>query len=223
MNGNIFKDIAIFCVGAAAGSLITWKIVKTKYEQLADEEIESVKDAYKRRAAIKEEAKDDDHIRELKKKVADLKIEQTQPKEYDDIRSRYAPAPSDTQYDEEEDDEDEDEDEEDENMNEPYSIPPEELGLANGYGDKDSLVVSLDYFADGVLADEQGKVVEDADELVGKDFATHFGEYEDDAAYIRNDRIQTDFEILKDGRTYEQACADVKAFEESESQDEEGD
>ena len=39
-------------------------------------------------------------------------------------------------------------------------------------------------------------------ETIGKDSLTHFGEYEDDSVFVRNDRLKADYEILMDQRTY---------------------
>lgn len=38
--------------------------------------------------------------------------------------------------------------------------------------------------------------------MVGLDYYTHFGEYEDDSVYIRNDAMKCDFEILADNRKF---------------------
>lgn len=46
---NKLGEVLIFAAGAAIGSLITWKIVKTKYERIAEEEIESVKNVFSRK------------------------------------------------------------------------------------------------------------------------------------------------------------------------------
>ena len=43
---NTFKNVLIFAAGAFIGSAVTWKLVKTKYEKIAQEEIDSVKDFY---------------------------------------------------------------------------------------------------------------------------------------------------------------------------------
>ena len=40
-----FINVLVFAAGAAIGSAVTWKVVKTKYERFAQEEIESVKEA----------------------------------------------------------------------------------------------------------------------------------------------------------------------------------
>ena len=55
---------------------------------------------------------------------------------------------------------------------------------------------TLRYYKDGVLLDESNNPVEDVEETVGEDFADHFGEYEEDSVYIRNDAIKSYFEIL---------------------------
>ena len=40
------KVIFSFLIGATVGSVTTWKLLKTKYEQIAQEEIDSLKDVY---------------------------------------------------------------------------------------------------------------------------------------------------------------------------------
>ena len=37
MNKSTLSNIVIFAVGAAIGSAVTWKLLKTKYEQIAQE------------------------------------------------------------------------------------------------------------------------------------------------------------------------------------------
>ena len=44
---NALINLAMLAVGAAIGSAVTWKLVKTKYEQLAQEEIDSVKQIFR--------------------------------------------------------------------------------------------------------------------------------------------------------------------------------
>ena len=79
----------------------------------------------------------------------------------------------------------------------PYVIEPEEFDTL-GYK-----TVSLNYYDDGVLTYENDDIIENVDELVGRDSLSHFGEYESDAVYVRNDTLKTDFEILADTRRYE--------------------
>ena len=47
------KNLLYFVTGAAIGSVVTWKLIEKKYKDLADEEIESVKETFKNRKQIK--------------------------------------------------------------------------------------------------------------------------------------------------------------------------
>ena len=89
-------------------------------------------------------------------------------------------------------------------MKKPYVISPEEFDTKDGYK-----TVSLSYYADGVLADDYDEVVEDVEKMVGKESLNHFGEYEDDSVFVRNDRMRTDFEILRDLRNYSDVVGEM--------------
>lgn len=89
--------------------------------------------------------------------------------------------------------------EEDESMAyEPYAISPEDSG------ESDYTQINLTYYSDGTLADDEDEILEDIANTVGVDFASHFGEYEDDTVFIRNDRLKCEYEIQRDNRTYEE-------------------
>ena len=92
-------------------------------------------------------------------------------------------------------------------VEEPYVISPEEFGEMYDYEK-----ISLTYFADGVLADDADEAIEDVDEIVGSDALNHFGEYEDDSVYVRDDRKMVDYEILLDTRNYEDFIAKEKPY-----------
>ena len=77
-------------------------------------------------------------------------------------------------------------------MEKPYVISPEEFGEDENYE-----LSSLTYYSDGTLTDGYDNIIENVDFVVGKDFASHFGEYEDDSIFIKNDETQTYYEILK--------------------------
>ncbi|HZK46450.1 MAG TPA: hypothetical protein VFC64_00760, partial [Atopostipes sp.] len=79
----------------------------------------------------------------------------------------------------------------------PYVIPPEEFGEFDNYEK-----IGLTYYADQVLTDDDDKSVEDIEDTVGFDSLNHFGEYEDDSVFVRNDRLKCDYEILLDQRNY---------------------
>lgn len=82
---------------------------------------------------------------------------------------------------------------------EPYVISPDEYGDDNGYEQ-----ISLVYYADNTLADEDDRVMdeEEIERVVGMDSLTRFGEYEDDTVFVRNDALKCEYEIMLDQRTY---------------------
>lgn len=188
------KNLLCFVAGAAIGSIVTWKLIEKKYKDLADEEIESVKETFKNRKP--RITKDD-----VKEKVEKVINKYKEPKEIvEDIvtAERYSIE------NEEEIDED-DESNYTVNINNdievvtPYVITPEQFGEYNEYGTK-----TLTYYADNVLTDEIDNPIT-SDEMVimiGPDALDHFGEYEDDSVYIRDEMNEMDYEILKSEKKF---------------------
>lgn len=188
----MLSKVFIFVAGAAIGSVATWKFVKTKYEQIAEEEIESMREYYHgklnnladeagERAAEGFEDGLDNPKEENKEKAAEEAM--SAMADYRKYASVYKSN--------------DEKEEEDEMKNKPYVISPTEFGEA-GYEQ-----VSLRYYADGVLVyDEDDEPVEDIDDLVGEESLKHFGEYEDDSVFVRDDVHKVDFEILKDLGNY---------------------
>lgn len=194
MNKEIIY-IASFVAGAAIGSVVTWQLLKTKYEQIAQEEIDSMKEFFA------EKKKED----ELERKSEDQDPDGNEtPKEErkemiivsKEIANKYDyTAHSSTEKKEEE--------EEDMNdVNEPYVIPPEEYGEYMDYEQ-----IELTYFQDGVLTDENYIPIDDIEGTVGIGFEDHFGEYEDDSVYVRNDVRRCEYEILADERNFSDVVA----------------
>lgn len=176
---NGIKTLITFVAGAAAGSAVTWYLVKAKYEQIAQEEIDSVLEVYSKRANtnIKSEEKEDDKKPSLKEESDDM------------LRNlRYVS-----------DDENEEEGGSEElKHNKPYIINPDEFEYSDDYEQ-----ISLTYYADGILADDTSDdVIEDIEGTVGLDFPNHFGEYEEDTVYVKNDRLKCAYEINRDDRGY---------------------
>lgn len=80
----------------------------------------------------------------------------------------------------------------------PYVIPPNDFGNIDEY-DTDTLV----YYADNILADDDGELIEDVESTVGFDALASFGKYgEDDAVYVRNEQLKCDYEILLDKKRF---------------------
>lgn len=171
---NTLSNLIIFATGAAIGSVVTWKLIKTKYEQIAQEEIDSVKEVFSRRAEQEEKTVDE---------------ENSQVKEYEDLTEAY------TTY------SDNEEEKEVKDVEEPYVISPEEFGEKDGYE-----IRSLNYYTNGIVTDEFDQPIDndDVDSLIGLDSLNHFGEFEDDSVFVRNDYLETDFVILADAGEYKE-------------------
>ena len=179
---RILRDVLMFAAGAAAGYFVTRKLLEDKYEQRYQEAVKSTKEAYSRLNNPEEsgEEKTDNII--PSDKMPDLK-------EYAEIlkKEEYIDYSSVT----------ENETEKEVTMDRPYVIAPEEFGEFDDYEK-----ISLTYYADGKLAEENDELVDDVDEIVGEESLTHFGEYEDDSVFVRNDAKRCDYEILLDQRNY---------------------
>jgi len=191
---NTLINVLMFTAGAAIGSAVTWKLVKTKYERIANEEIASVKETFAKREkkTVNENDSDTNDISEEPKRVipdkpdlmeyaAKIREEgymdysnQGKSEKKEEKKEPYTRDMDDFAYDEE-----------------PYVIAPEHFDEYDDYETE-----SLTYWSDGYLTDEDDNLIEDIAGMVGEDYAEHFGEFEDDSVFIRNERLKTDFEIL---------------------------
>ena len=187
MNNKI-ANLLMFAAGAVVGSIVTWKFVKTKYEQIADEEIKSVKEMYAKK----------EHTRNKIEPVCNASFSK---KQSDNEMNEYLDCIKNNGYDKEKNKENE---EGENDMNDgPYVISPDEFGNVYEY-----TCVSLTYYADGTLADDWDTVIIDPDEEVGPDIESHFGEYEEDTVFVRNDKSKVDYEICRDLRTFAEVIGD---------------
>ncbi len=173
--------VMAFTIGAAVGSVVAWFYTKKVYEQIAQEEIDSVKAIFMNR-----EPED----KTIEVKAADIREREEKPgiAEYAARLQRegytnYSGLSSDEK--------------EEDVVSEPYVISPDSFGELDEYEQ-----ISLTFYEDQVLADENDEIVEDVEGTVGFESLTHFGEYEDDSVFVRNDRLKCDYEILMDERLY---------------------
>ncbi len=81
----------------------------------------------------------------------------------------------------------------------PYVITPDDFGELDMEG-YDSL--TFHYYLDNILTDDHDEIL-DSFETVGFDFMNHFGEYDDNVVYIRNDKLMADYEILAENFRYD--------------------
>ena len=184
MNKTI-SNILIFVAGAAAGSvaacMLTMERYKRYYAAIADEEIASVKAVYSEKAK-NEKKKADAIVEEVKRQEQYHSIIRETGYEYDK-KGETATIEDD----------------------EPYVISPDEFGTVSHE------TVYLTYYADRVLADDVDDIVDDIEGTVGSKSLLRFGEYEEEIVHVRNDIIETDYEISLDTRSY---WGDIKPLDE---------
>lgn len=179
MNVTLNK-VLWFTAGAVIGVAVSRGYFKTKYERISQEKVESMRWAFSNMHQSEPVQGDTEADTESAEEPVSIVA---------DIISRNAYASDSVVT--------EPFGKEVEGVHRPYVISPDEFDSIDDYETQ-----SLDYFDDGVLADNMGNVVEDIDSMVGRDSLNHFGEYEDDAVHVRNDALQCDFEILRDLRNY---------------------
>ena len=180
-----------FSLGAAVGAVVSWRLLKKKYEQIAQEEIDSVKEVFSQRhAKLVEEAE------EAKTTMTEDTEEDAEEIEYRNIVndhgynnysdiSKKAPTTKRKEY-----------------VMGPYVITEDEFGEIDEYETN-----TLTYYADGILADDMDDVVEDVEGTIGHESLLNLGPQDDrlhlvDTVYVRNDDRKCDYEILFDVRRY---------------------
>ena len=202
MNRTV-NNIIVFTMGAAVGTLISWKILEKKYKQIADEEIESVKNSYRTRKAelqlVEHYVETDDMnntVREHKRFAAidkktseDVEIKEEYKEEIEKVGYYFSDEGVTADiYTVKVDQPDE--------YVKPFVIAPEEYGEYKNFETKE-----WTYYSDFVLVDEIGEIVTNPELIIG-DALEHFGDYEDDSVCVRNENIECDYQILKHEKTF---------------------
>jgi hypothetical protein len=168
MNKGLVAFVS-FAAGGAVGFVAANKLMKDKYEQLVQDEIDSVKAAFRKEHPLPDKKP---------------------PKPTEKERKAYSQYAANLGYTEEK---------KPAPIQAPHVISPDEFGDQDGYDE-----ISLTYYSDGTVTDDNDRAMDEdeIEETIGMDSLTHFGEYEDDSVFVRNDRLKVDYEILMDQRSY---------------------
>ena len=148
MNKSILTHALMFSAGAAISAVVTWKLCKSKYEKIANDEINDMREKYL----------------EKKKYLTVPKIERVEEAEAEEkpeptiILSEYASRLVEMGYGPTE--EIAKGESKKVKNNEPYVIEPGEFGQKDGYDE-----VTLFYFSDGTLTDENFAPILDVDDV----------------------------------------------------------
>ena len=196
-NMDLLSKIFIFIAGAGIGSAVTYKLLEAKFEQKVKEEIELTKEYYSNKNDSVDETIPDPE------EAPDEYYEEEKPTEEE--KKEYGNVVKNLNYTNYSNINKENDIKEVDDVEMPYVIPPEELGDFDDYEQEE-----LTYYTDGVVADDFGNIVEDIEGTIGADFADHYGEYEEDSVYIRNDAKKCEYAVLRDYRRYSDVYSTVE-------------
>jgi hypothetical protein len=163
-----------FLAGVVTGVVASWKALKKKYERIAQQEINSVKEKFAKRYSSKESTTEFDDDAEVlySQYKTEIELYASQAEEKTEEGVEYMPRPR--------------------------VITPDELGENDEYE-----IISLSLYSDGVLADSiTDEPIEDIENTVGQESLHHIGDYEPDCVHVQNDRLKTYYEVLLDAREF---------------------
>ena len=158
-----------FAFGGAVGAGASWYFWKEYHRKRADEEIQSVKDAFASKKAEEGKSEKKEVQMTVDLEADSVAYEKERQSKLQDYRAMVR------------------------------EIRPEEFDTLDNYD-----AVCYTYYADGVLVDEDEDPLEipEIATAIGLDFASHFGDYDEDSVHIRNDLRHIDYEIVRDLRKY---------------------
>ena len=183
-----FNGIIGFVIGAVAGSSVTWYIIKKKYNQEAREEVEAVRAYYKEKYG---EVTMDNKEEKEAEPASSIAEKATNANEAMASLKKYYTVP------------DEPDNKEGDKMSScAYVITPEQFASTREYYAKNSLSL----WSDGVITEDDNSHAKYTDQeinrMIGIVNLKRMGEYEPNVLYVRNDILQTDFEIIEEGTPY---------------------
>ena len=169
-----------FILGAIAGSVITYKITENKFKNIADEEIESVKEKFKE--------KENELLNSKKEEKKDYNA-------YKEILQTYKQENENKQKDNEELKEDAKVKVKDDDKPDVKIISPEEFGNLENYEESCWVL-----YSDNIITDEFNNIVKDPKLFLGD--CLDCLEDNDESIFIRNNDTYTDYEIIRIDDTY---------------------
>ena len=174
---NGFKYFVAFSLGAAAGAAVAWKLLKSTYERIAQEEIDSV---YEEFGKINQGNGDTETEGSNEPDPAYAELINTEG---------YNASSLDKIIEEEGGSE--------LMKDKPFVISPEDFEQHDDYD-----VICLTCYADGVVADLSDDIVEDIENTIGFEAIESFGKHDDDTVYVQNDARMCYYEITRDTMKY---------------------
>lgn len=169
-----------FMAGLLIGAAGAYYFTKNKYEKEKEEEIESIRELYK-----KVNEKEEKTPEPVKNKIPEEKKEDY--KEFSNVLNRHGYV-----------NESRDFKSKAEESDHPYVISQDEFGEFSDYEQ-----IELIFYADGALTDDEGELVDDdIEDMIGTEYEECFNNRDVDAVYVRNDERQVDYEIIRNDDKY---------------------
>lgn len=181
---NGIKNFLVFSLGAAAGAVVTWKLLKTTYERIAQEEINSVYEEFSMTNKNDADTSSDEDVEAEN-------VDKSDTEKHDELVRSEGYLSSLNEKNEEKGGSEPMRDDM------PRVISPDEFEQHDDYD-----VICLTLYADGVLADLLDDPVEEVEKNIGTDYADAFGD--SDTVYVQNDRLRVYYEISRDTMSYEE-------------------
>ena len=186
---SLLKVVVIFSMGVAVGAVTADILLAKKYEDLVQEEIDSIKATRTRGVDVNSKPSGDEEDEEDNDESEHTLVDNG----YKKVARRYntvepneevvGPNVS---------------------LRKPYIITIEQFSEEEPDYEKTTIHY---YRADDTFADEDGESITDSSLVVGDSTASYFWNYEEytdepDVVYIRNDKLETDYEVICLARAY---------------------
>lgn len=218
------KNILIFLAGAAAGSLVTWKLIEHKYAELADKEINSVVETFKKEKEELEKTVESIYNRHEKSHISSTKDGEKLLNDKIISQNDYSvgidtaeEGKESVQVEDQEEIIHSPDDEEYENIRtKPIdtSKQPPYIIDENEYGEFGNDEQTLIFYEDGILADEDDEPITDIEDAVGEALVEFANDPLLERLYVRNEQKEIDFIILKSEKSYKEVYGDADTYEE---------
>ena len=206
----------VFAIGVGTGFLIAKRLLEDKYAQIAEDEIESVKETFSRRKKKNDSPKENQRMSyEDPRPVINPSpysaiVRGINSSKSEEAKKNFQIVPSDKEENCEDGEEsDKDDSDEDRDPTEPYLITEDEYMNDNPNFDKSSLYF---YSYDEVLCGDDEQPLDDIPNTVGTEFYREF-ENGETIVWIRNESLGQDFEICIVYGSYAQAVQGINVNE----------
>ena len=164
----MLRTVIVGAVSFVAGFGLAAVLTKSKYEEIMNEEIQAMREYVKKKT-------DDDSNSDKK---AQVKKHEEDMKEFEKKITNYSGKKDEVEI---------------VDGRKPYRIPEEDFVV----DDEDFEKVTLEYYTETECLYENGELVPNDEEIVGKDNLNLLHGYSDDTIYVRNEKLGIDYEVIK--------------------------